>query len=334
MHSPFDYQIDYLSGINLIYTAFPQPIKITYFKIKNRTELHSATEVSKSNYAHILDDTSIAKFSSIEDLPVYFVEGNQPKTMGATDMGAIFNQPELTCVIPSIYGFEPTVNEFISFDQTGPTRLYKIQNIEISNIIESGVLRGFKLTLRIDTKNKANIQPKVETEYSFFRKFGVVLLKTESKYIDLTLLPLINIYLKQIDQNVEHEYNYDILSKMYNEFKSYFSVVLEYNDFKKLNDLRNYEGLFHSYFFESPAIFEGSLLPNIAKIAQDVSEVNYAISNNNLDYVSLDNKFKEMVTDIVQNKVAIKDYKVESVLEKLMIINLLFKNIDKIVKGA
>ena len=34
MHSPFDYQIDYLSGINLIYTAFPQPIKITYFKIK------------------------------------------------------------------------------------------------------------------------------------------------------------------------------------------------------------------------------------------------------------------------------------------------------------
>lgn len=334
MHSPFDYQIDYLSGINLIYTAFPQPIKITYFKIKNRTELHSATEVSKSNYAHILDDTSIAKFSSIEELPVYFVEGNQPKAMGATDMGAIFNQSELTCVIPSVYGFEPTVNEFISFDQTGPTRLYKIQNIEISNIIESGVLRGFKLTLKIDTKNKNDIQPKIETEYSFFRKFGVVLLKTESKYIDLTLLPLINIYLKQIDQNIEHDYNYDILSKMYNEFKSYFSVVLEYNDFKKLNILRNYEGMFHSYFLESPAVFEGSLIPDIAKIAQDISEVNYAMNSDNLGTISIDNKFKEIITDVMENSVFIKDYKANSVLEKLMIINLLFKSIDKIVKGA
>lgn len=272
MHTPMDYQLDYLSAQHLIYYAFPPKYNLTYYKLSNKDALDAATEKTASLYSHILDDTSIAEYYKIENVPAYFTESSN-KQMGAAEYGTLFNQQQMSIVFPAVYGIEPTVEEFVVFSATDTIdRVYKVENIEISNIHEMGNLKYYKLMLRIDKNANSNaFAERISFNFEYSQKFATVLSKTDNILVENTLLPLIVFYLSKLG-TANIPYINVILSKLYQDYKVIFKVLLEYNSFIVLEILEPYLDKIYSSVLENETM---TMIPDVdsATIAEFVTNL-------------------------------------------------------------
>ena len=326
MHTPIDYQLDYLNAQHLIYYAFPPKYNLTYYKLSNKDALDVATQKTTSLYSHILDDTSIAEFYKIENVPVYFTESSN-KQLNAQEYGTIFNQQQMSIVLPAIYGIEPTVGEFIVFSTTETIdRLYVIENIEISNIHELGDLRYYKLILKIDKNATTDVfTDKISFNFEYSQKFATILSKDDQTLIESILLPLIVFYLSKVG-NYKLEYINVILSKMYQDYKDIFKILLEYNSFINLNILKEYQSKIYSNILDTETL---TIIPDVPSAILSTFIINLQTKDKSSSTIN------KLYSDIESNSIQFIDYfeTAESPLYDMAALKLLIDKVKSIIGG-
>jgi len=326
MHTPIDYQLDYLNAQHLIYYAFPPKYNLTYYKLSNKDALDVATQKTTSLYSHILDDTSIAEFYKIENVPVYFTESSN-KQLNAQEYGTIFNQQQMSIVLPAIYGIEPTVGEFIVFSTTETIdRLYVIENIEISNIHELGDLRYYKLILKIDKNATTDVfTDKISFNFEYSQKFATILSKDDQTLIESILLPLIVFYLSKVG-NYKLEYIDVILSKMYQDYKDIFKILLEYNSFINLNILKEYQSKIYSNILDTETL---TIIPDVPSAILSTFIINLQTKDKSSSTIN------KLYSDIESNSIQFIDYfeTAESPLYDMAALKLLIDKVKSIIGG-
>jgi len=326
MHTPIDYQLDYLNAQHLIYYAFPPKFNLTYYKLANKEALDIATEKTASLYSHILDDTSIAEYYKIENVPVYFTESSN-KQMNAQEYGTMFTQQQMSIVLPAIYGIESTVGEFIIFSTTETIdRLYVIENIDISNIHEMGNLRYYKLNLRLDKNaTSASFNDRITFNFEYSQKFATILDKSDQVLLENLLLPLIVFYLSKVG-NYKLLYIDVLLSKMYQDNKGIFKVLLEYNSFINLNILEEYQSKIYSNILDNEML---TIIPNVKQSIVSTFVLNLQTKD------TASSLFNPLYLDIESNSIQFLDYfeTSESPLYDIAALNLLINKVNSIVGG-
>jgi len=324
MHTPIDYQLDYLSAQHLIYYAFPPKYNLTYYKLSNKEALDIATQKTASLYSHILDDTSIAEFYKIENVPVYFTESSN-KQLNAQEYGTLFNQQQMSIVLPAIYGIESTVGEFVVFSTTETIdRLYVIENIEISNIHELGDLRYYKLNLRIDKNITTEaFTNRISFNFEYSQKFATILSKDDQTLLESILLPLIVFYLSKVG-NYKLDYINVILSKMYQDYKDIFKILLEYNSFINLNILEEYQSKIYSNILDTEML---TIIPNVTPAVLNTFVMNLQTKD------SPSSTINQLYSDIESNSIQFIDYfeTAESPLYDIAALKLLIDKVKSII---
>jgi len=262
MFIPYDYQLDYLKALHTFYYAFPNPIRTIYYPLHNKQALANATDTTKSYYTHPLDDTSIAQYDKINNMPVYFTQPQDPRQNRATETGNLATGNPFTVVIPAIYGVQPEIDDFIYFSSTGAKRMYRVSNVEYVNLFEQSNLRGYKVEIVVD-KHYGNdaIETRVVTEYDFSFEFSRILRYDYFDELTNNLLPLVMFNLLKLDQKTRYEYVDVFLSKFYQEYKVYMDVIINKGEYQYLDLLKDYKQYDYSFLFEMPDVVTN--IPNV-----------------------------------------------------------------------
>jgi len=329
MFIPYDYQLDYLDALHLFYYAFPPPVKTTYYSLSNKQEIAEATETTKSYYTHPLDDTSIAKYAKIEQLPVYFSTQAEPKTNQATDVGNYFNQQEFFVVIPAIFGLEPELDDMIVFSSTNVNRLFRITNIEVVNLFESSPIRSFKIQLSID-KYKPDIMVldnRVDSHYKFSFDYYKIFSIDDYNYLYTKLFPLLQLNLLRLDQKTSVEYVNVFLSYLYKKFKLTFDIMINKHNFEKMELLLDYTKYDYSILFEIP--YGVQKIPEVN--SSDLLNIQNLINNlnQNIEYTEyLSNFSSDYINHTIQPQY---EQEISIPLDRIIINFYVFKEINKLL---
>jgi len=322
MFIPYDYQLDYLNALHLFYYAFPPPIKVRYYSLENKADIAQATEVTKSYYTHPLDDTSIAKYSQIDNLPVYFSTQAEPKVNQANEQGNIFNQNNFTVVIPAIFGLEPEIDDMVYFTSTNVYRLYRVTNIEVVNLFESGQIRAFKIQLDIDKHTPdAMTEDRIGNLYEFSFDFYKIFDKQTYDYLYNSIMPLITFNLAQLDVNATStEFVNVFLSYLYQKYKFVFDILINKNNFTKMDPLIPYQDYQYSMFFDYPTAV--SSIPDVNNFDLIQQLVNNL--NNNQPY---DQYLPDFANDYVNHTIK-PVYNINQLFDRVIFVNYCFKEIN------
>jgi len=324
MFIPYDYQLDFLDTVHLFYYSFPPPIKVKYFPIENKQDIADATKITKTYYTHPLDDTSIAKYNQISNLPVYFTTQAEPKVNQANEQGNIFNQSIFTVVIPAIFGLSPEIDDMIYFSSSNVDRLYRVENIEIVNLFESGKIRAFKLSLGIDKHVPDDMNERITTQYEFSFDFYKIFEKKTYDYLYNSIMPLISFNLLQLDVNAtSEEYINVLLSYMYQKYKLVFDILIDKLKFSKIDPLTNYQKYDYGLFFDYPTSVNS--IPDV----QNYNLVQSLVNNLN-NTTAYDQYLQDFGNDYLNHTLK-PNYNITQLFDRVIFTNYCFKEINTIL---